>query len=129
MQELRLKRIKFSKEADNWLRVLKSRTGITPNILCRLAVCLSLEEPHVPNTDKYPEDSDREINRYTLLGEYDALFVALLRQRVARDDMSKVDLDKLFRAHIHRGISLLAARLRHIGDLGDDLIRNVQVAA
>jgi len=123
MQELRLKRIKFSKEADSWLRVLKSRTGITPNILCRLAFCLSLEEPRIPSGDKYLEDSDREINRFTLLGEYDALFVALLRQRVANDGGGKSDLDRLFRAHVHRGILLLAARLKHLGDLGDDLMR------
>ncbi len=120
MSELQLKRLRFSKEADNWLRVLKSRTGITPNLLCRLGFCLSLEEPGVPSVDRYPEDSEREINRFTLLGEYDALFVAMLRQRVTHDGtLSSESLDNHFRAHMHRGVVLLASRLKHPADLGD----------
>src|SRR5262245_18153253 len=74
MRELRVKRIRFCREADTWLKVLKTRTGVTPNILCRLGFCLSLEEPGLPQVEQYPEDSQREINRYTLLGEYDLLF-------------------------------------------------------
>jgi DNA sulfur modification protein DndE len=124
MSELLLKRIRFSKEADNWLRTLKSRTGITPNLLCRLGFCLSLEEPGLVSSDRYPEDSDREINRFTLLGEYDAVFVGLLRQRLARDRDFVDSLDGPFRAHMHRGIILLAGRLKGLSDLGDDLIRS-----
>ena len=80
MSQLQLKRLRFTKEADTWLKVLKSRTGITPNLLCRMGFCLSLGEPSDPEFVRSGEDSDREINRYTLLGEYDAAFVALLRQ-------------------------------------------------
>lgn len=123
MQELDLRRLRFSKEADNWLRVLKSRTGITPNLLCRMAFCLSLDEPGVPTNEKHPEDSEREINRFTLLGEYDALMVALLRQRMARDRiLGHTSLTDQFRAHMHRGVLLLAGRLKSLVDLGDDLL-------
>ena len=101
------------------MKVMKSRTGITPNLLCRLAVCLSLNEMGIPSVGKYPEDSDREINRYTLLGEFDAVFVALLRQRFVDDDAgADVSLDDYFRAHLHRGIVLLATRLKSLSDLG-----------
>lgn len=97
---------------------MKSRTGIIPNLLCRLAVCLSLNEQGVPNASKYPEDSDREINRYTLLGEFDAVFVALLRQRLLKDKLGdETSLDSFFRAHLHRGILLLATRLKTLSDL------------
>jgi DNA sulfur modification protein DndE len=92
VQQLTLKRVRFSKEADSWLKVVKSRTGITPNLLCRLAFCLSLNERGTPDPNKYPEDSEREINRYTLLGEFDAAFVALLRQR-SHDDRLGDDID------------------------------------
>lgn len=121
MSELRLKRIRFSKEADNWLRVLKSRTGITPNILCRMGYCLSLEEFARPDPSKYDESSDREINRYTLLGEYEALFVALLRQRIARDGEIPDVLDEPFRAHMNRGVVLLATRVKVVADLARGL--------
>ena len=118
MQQLTLKRVRFSKEADSWLKVLKSRTGITPNLLCRLAICLSLGERGIPDPGKYPEDSEREINRYTLLGEFDPAFLALLRQRFGQDKLDDdVSLDAYFRAHIHRGIVLLATRLKGLSDL------------
>jgi DNA sulfur modification protein DndE len=118
MRELRVKRIRFCREADTWLKVLKTRTGVTPNILCRLGFCLSLEEPSVPQVERYPEDSQREINRYTLLGEYDLLFASLLRQRLAGDGVDLKHLDEQFRAHMNRGVILLVKRLRSLQDLG-----------
>jgi DNA sulfur modification protein DndE len=117
MPELQMKRLTFSKEADNWLRVIKSRTGITPNLLCRIGFCISLEEKSVPTPSKYPEDSDREINRYTLLGEYENVLLALLRQRVARDGLDAQQLDDMFRAHMNRGVVILAGRLKTLDDL------------
>lgn len=85
---------------------------------------MSLAEPGIPSGDLYPDDSDREISRFTLLGEYDALFVALLRQRLARDGRpGSESLDGPFRAHVHRGVVLLANRLKDLGDLGVDLVR------
>lgn len=121
MQQLQLKRLRFCKEADTWLRVMKSRTEITPNLLCRLGFCMSLEEQGVPNPKKYPEDSDREINRYTLLGEYEAVFVSLLRQRLREDRIEDESLDDQFRAHMNRGVLLLQGRLKDLPDLSDIL--------
>jgi DNA sulfur modification protein DndE len=85
---------------------------------------VSLAEPGIPNADVLTDDSDREISRFTLLGEYDALFVALLRQRLADDGLlGSESLDEPFRAHVHRGVVLLANRLKDLGDLGTDLVR------
>lgn len=124
MATLTLKRLRFCRDADNWLRVLKSRTGVTPNILCRIGFALSLDEPGIPNPQTYPEDSDREINRYTLLGEHDGTYVALLRHRTTDDDLAgDQDLDALFRAHMNRGVLLLAARLKSLPDLLAELAR------
>jgi DNA sulfur modification protein DndE len=121
MEQLQLKRVRFSKEADTWLRMLKSRTAITPNLLCRLGYCLSLEEPGKPDGRKYPEDSDREINRYTLLGEYDDLYVALLRQRMQQDGVPLSEMDEQFRGHMHRGVIILAGRVKSLAELQDVL--------
>ncbi|MCE7890292.1 MAG: DNA sulfur modification protein DndE [Sorangiineae bacterium PRO1] len=117
MSQLRTKRLRFSRDADNWLRVMKSRTGITPNLLCRLGFCASLEEGGRPDPGKYPEDSDREINRYTLLGEFENVLVALLRQRLVRDGVDLSEMDDMFRAHMNRGVILLAGRLKGLDDL------------
>jgi DNA sulfur modification protein DndE len=66
----------------------------------------------------YPEE-DREFNRYTLLGEYDPLFVALLRQRCHEQNVNATELPDYFRAHINRGISLLQRRVKGLPDLID----------
>lgn len=113
---MKLTKIRLTKDASNRLRFLAGKTGLTPNLLCRMAFCLSLAEPRTPNPDDYPEE-EREFNRYTLLGEYDALFVALLKQKCVEDS---VDMDKLpdhFRAHLNRGIGLLQQRVRGLTDL------------
>lgn len=124
MSDLAMRRLRFSKEADNWLRVLKSRTGITPNVLCRIGFCLSLHESGVPDNDRFPEDSDREINRYTLLGEHDYLYVALLKERLRRDAGPLPELlDDDFRAHVHRGVLLMASRVKNLQHLADEVNR------
>jgi len=124
MSTLTLKRVRFCREADNWLRVLKSRTGVTPNVLCRIGFALSLDEPGLPNPEAYREDSDREINRYTLLGEHDGIYVALLRQRIMDDGITgDHDLDTQFRAHMNRGVMLLASRAKSLPDLLVEIAR------
>jgi DNA sulfur modification protein DndE len=117
MYELTLHRIPFTVEADNRLRTLKSRTGITPNILCRIGFCLSLEEPGIPPDLPDNFKTGREINRYTLFGKYDQSFVALLITRMVRDKLSLADIDKAFLSHINRGIEILTARVRSVADL------------
>jgi DNA sulfur modification protein DndE len=113
---MKLSKLRLSKEASSRLRFLSGKTGLTPNLLCRMGFCLSLTEQSIPNPSDYPEE-DREFNRYTLLGEYDSLFVALLRERVALDK-NQYRIEESFRAHMNRGVLLLQQRLKDIDHLG-----------
>lgn len=113
---MKLTKIRLTKDASNRLRFLAGRTALTPNLLCRIGFCLSLEEPKAPNPQEFPEE-EREFNRYTLLGEYDEVYVALLRQRLHQDGLPMKHLEDHFRAHMNRGITLLQQRVRGIGDL------------
>ncbi len=88
---MKLTKLRLTKDSSNRLRHLAGKTGLTPNLLCRLGFCLSLNEASLPNPADYPEE-DREFNRYTLLGEYDAFFVALLRHPCHQQ---KVDVPEL----------------------------------
>ena len=115
---LELQRVKFSVEADNRLRVLKARTGLDANIICRLGLCLSLEEIGEPRSDSSGV-SQREISRYVLLGEFDKLFVTLLNARHPEGREDEQELAALFVRHLHRGIGLLANRVKGIGSLGE----------
>ena len=118
MPELTLQRIPFSVGADNKLRTLKTRTGLTPNILCRVGLCLSLEEPGIPANLPDNYQIGREINRYTLLGKYDFFFVALLVTRLNMDNISSNQIDEMFLSHLDRGIEMLVARVKYISDIG-----------
>ena len=113
---MKLTKLRLTKDASNRLRFLAGKTGLTPNLLCRIGFCLSLGEPTVPNPEEY-SDEDREFNRYTLLGEYDPLFIALLKERCREDGAATDRLPDYFRAHMNRGVVLLQQRAKGIADL------------
>ncbi len=114
---MNLNRLRVCEEADLRLRILKARTGLTPNILCRLGFCLSLQDPTPPDPTQYPEDGPREINRWTLTGQWDSLFVALLKERCAQDGFGEADYDAQFRAHVNRGVLALYKQVHGLEDL------------
>jgi DNA sulfur modification protein DndE len=113
---MRVNKILVSKDASERLKHLKARTGLAPNILSRIGLCLSLSEPAIPDPARY-SDEGREFNRYTLLGEWDDLFVALLKQRLAQDRISESQLEEQFRAHLNRGILSLFGLAKGLTDL------------
>ncbi len=115
---MQINRIRVSEEVDQYLRNLKAKTGLTPNLLCRIGFCLSLREPTIPKIEDYPEGGAREFNRYTLLGQWDNLFVALLKERCFQDGLPIPGcLEDQFLAHLNRGVVLLFQRVKHLGDL------------
>lgn len=114
---MNLNRLRVCEEADLRLRHLKARTGLTPNILCRLGFCLSLNDPTPPDPELYPEDGPREINRWTLTGQWDSLFVALLKERCAQDNLGPEAYEAQFRAHINRGVLALYKQVHGLEDL------------
>lgn len=126
---LSFNRIRISKEASTRLSRLKARTGLTPNVLSRLALCLSLNESGTPNSDSYDEDG-QEFNRFTLTGEWDMLFVALLKERLVKDGFDPtLELLPQFKGHLNRGVLTLFTRVRSLPDLYDLLPKESAVKA
>jgi len=110
-------KIYLSQKTDNYLRSLKGKTGLTPNLLCRLAFCLSLNDP-TPIQALPDGDAAREFNRYTLTGQWDDLFIAYLHERHRDDGLSRApDLTPLLTAHIDRGVALLYRRVKNLVDI------------
>ena len=111
------KKIQLDEASANILKTMKARTGLTHQYLCRLAFCLSLSEPGNPDPASYNERGI-EFNRYTLTGEWDRLFVAYLREWLAREQPeSKEDEGAWFRAHVNRGLAVLQQRVRTLADV------------
>lgn len=119
MYDINLRRIYFTSDADVTLKMMRARTGLLANILCRLALCVSLDEPGVPRLVTDDDRSAREINRFTLFGEYDATFVALAKARLHEDSVEADQANAYLVAHIHRGISLLPNRVKTLSDLAE----------
>ncbi len=124
---LTIQRVPFCVSVDIKMRTMKARTGITPNILARMGFALSLEEPGAPQDPFMAEEHGRDINRSTLLGEHDAIYVALLRTWAKENNWfqendsnsQKEAFNLLFVAHMNRGFELLSARMRDLSGLGN----------
>ena len=109
-------RISIDSDATNQLKMLKANTGMTPNYLCRIGFCYSLNEPRPPNPKQYDTDG-QTFNRYTLLGEHDTLYMALLKERLIQEGKDpEEDLYEEFVAHLNRGVERVAG---NVGDLSD----------
>lgn len=110
-------RLRLSTELTYRLRNVKGRTGLTPNLLCRIGFCLSLKEPRVPNPDRYDEEG-QELNRTTLLGEWEDLFEALLRNRLLADGLATEEhFFPQLRGHMNRGAEMVCGRIRSLSDV------------
>lgn len=112
-------RIRISKDISYRVRNLAGKLGLTPNIVARMGLCLSLNDLSIPNPSLYDE-LGQEYGRYTLLGDWDRLFIALLKERIVRDGLDPdKDFDIQFRAHLNRGILYFCNRVRGLGDIYD----------
>ena len=113
---LRFKRVHVSIRSQNLLANLKTKTGLTPNIMGRFAICMSLNDPSTPNPDEFDENGS-ELHPSVLFGEYEDVFMTLMVMRLRRDDLDpKIYLNRMLRAHLNRGIIALFARIHDISD-------------
>jgi len=109
-------RIRISEKATFRLNQMKGRTQLTPNILSRIAICYSLNDPTIPNPAEYDEKG-QEINRFTLTGEWDTFFVALIKERCIHDGLDpEKDLYDQLRAHLNRGVFGIFPQVKSLGD-------------
>ena len=113
-------KLKISADAASKLRSLRQRTGITPNLLCRIAIMTSLEEGPLGGAS-IPDEDGSEFNAYTLTGDYGALIAAFLRwvedDPEGREPLDNDALLSLLRGHIHRGVGALAVRAKSPADI------------
>ncbi len=113
-------KLRISSDATSKLRSLRQRTGLTPNLLCRIALMTSLEQGPLGGAHP-PDEEGSEFNAYTLTGEYGALFAALLRWveegETPSDPLENDELLTRLRGHIHRGVGTLSVRAKTPADV------------
>lgn len=108
-------RLKTSKETGEILKSLQNSTGLTWNVLSRIAVALSLkEDSSFPKA--VPDTAGVEIHRNTLTGEYDYVYKALIQQHSGFSITEEEYFPDLFNRHIERGIRILESKYRLYGN-------------
>lgn len=114
----RFSRLRMSLRSQNLMAQLKARTGMTPNVTGRLAICISLGDPSPPNPDEFDERGS-EIYPSAMFGEHEEMFMALMLQRLEEDGLDPdIYLNRMVRAHFNRGTIALFARVHHMSDIG-----------
>lgn len=107
--------LKTSKYVEEKLKQLQSATNITPNILARIAVSLSLKDPN-PIANEEIKSDGLDFRRSTLTGEYDYIYKVLIAQHSQRDISDEEFFPGLFNAHLERGIRLLTSEYQYAGN-------------
>ena len=113
----------MSHRSQNLLAQVKRHTGLTPNITGRFAICLSLNDPSIPNPDEYDENG-AEIHPSVLFGEYEEIFAALMIMRLRQDRLDPdLYMNRMMRAHFNRGTIALFARVRDLTDFYEMIVQ------
>lgn len=115
-------RLKTSKQTGESLVSLQATTGLTWNILSRIALTLSLREPSTPPLVE--NKSGVDIHRNAMTGENDYIYKALIRQHAQKNIPDEEYFPDLFNAHLERGIVLLDNEYKHAGNY-EKLLQNL----
>lgn len=118
---MHINKFRISASATGQVKMLAQRAGLTPNLICRMAMVTSFEAGPVSGS---PEESDegQEFNAYTLFGDYQPIFIDMLRFVELRSGDVEFDDSELLRKlrqHIDRGVRQLSVRIKSPADAAE----------
>jgi|SRR5699024_494221 len=116
-------RLKTTSHTAVSLKKLQNSTGLTPNLLSRIAISLSLIDPEQPE-EVQSDSNGLEFNRNTLTGEHDYFYKSLIRQHAKREIPEQEYFPYVFNAHLDRGVKILEQEYKHAGNY-DKLLNNL----
>lgn len=99
-------RLKTSKETAEIFHELESKTGYKPYVLVKHAIAWSLRlDERI--TDFSTDQDGLDLNRYTIVGDYDTYFKILMELAEGRFLSDEEYFPRYMKAHIDRGSKLL----------------------
>ena len=114
--KLKFNSITTSSRVQKNLGMMKTKTGLTPNISLRFALCMSLKDPSIPNPDEYNQEGSK-LEPPVLFGEHEQIYLALMLNRLKKDGLDpELYLQKMTRAHFNRGAIALWPRINDLSD-------------
>jgi len=106
-------KMKISQKTSEQLDYLADSLKIRRNIICRMAMAISLDQEEPPSI-AFEDSSGQEFNKPTILGTDETLFAALVTQHYRK----KIPDDEMFstymRAEITSGIGILYSLYRRV---------------
>jgi len=109
-------RLKISKKASDKLRMLKGHTGLTPNILSRLAIMRAINEGGDLSNAGVEDYDGQEFNQSVLFGDHADVYDVLITQYI-HDKNIKLEAGKAIAAMIEVGVH----KMGHVRK-GQDLV-------
>ena len=123
---MKFSNVVMSEKSQVLLGRLKGRTGLTPNLLARFAICMSIKEKSIPNPSEY--DKKGSVLEPTILfGEYEQIYLGLMKNRLKKDGLDESQLNEMTRCHLNRGSISLSKRIDDLGDFYDLVDENRDV--
>ncbi len=96
-------RVHLSKKATEKLRFLKSKTGLTPNILSRIAMMLAIREDGDLSNAGVSDYDGQELNKSVLFGDNVDAYDVLINQFIYEKEID-MKLEKVIPALVEIGI-------------------------
>lgn len=110
-------RIRVSVAATDKLKYLKSKTGVTPNILCRFAISLALRDSTGLEDNSRLDLSGQEFNASTLFGGDADVYYCLISEFVKNNSVES-DMAKVVGALVEVGLHKMG-HVRSVRELAD----------
>jgi len=107
-------RIRLSTKATNRLQRIKSQTGITPNVLSRIAIMLTIKDKNNLITAGVEDFDGQVIDKNILFGEYLDIYDVLINQYIY-DNQITLELPETLASLIEIGVH----KMGHIKTLVD----------
>lgn len=109
-------RLRTSGKTANIIKELQGKTNITPNILARLAISMSLLDPEQIDPTPLENPVGLEFNRHTLTGSYDVIYKVLMSQHAGRYLTDEEYFPVYFNRHLERGVPKLKNEFDYAGN-------------
>lgn len=116
-----INKFRISSTATGQVRIISQRSGLTPNLVCRIAILLSFEAGPISGAADDAGEG-QEFNAYTLFGDFQPLFIDLLKYvEFGAEEIKTHDSELLarLRLHIDRGVRQLLVRLKSPADAAE----------
>jgi len=96
-------RIYLSKKTWDRLQYMQTKTRLTPNVIARIAISLSLRDTRTASINDNKPEETHVINRDVLFGDQEKAYEALIRQ-FCSEQAVKADIQDIIRSLIDGGL-------------------------